>query len=176
MQIHDAGIAAITLGDVVVFRSNDDGMDHAQAAAWYRKSAAPGDAAAQKNWAGCIPLDEGCRKTRRRLLSGIARQVMQRRNTCWAGTMRQAKVCHKTSRKPISGWILLLLVTSLEWTPKIGPKLREKVAKTRDLIASLLISSDRSHVQERARKWLEDHSARRSDLNPPSVRPSVRAS
>ena len=59
MQIHDAGIAAITFGDVVVFRSNDDGMDHAQAAAWYRKSAAPGDAAAQEELGGLYSFGRG---------------------------------------------------------------------------------------------------------------------
>ncbi|MGC1361021.1 MAG: tetratricopeptide repeat protein [Silvibacterium sp.] len=41
--------------------------------------------------------------------------------------------------------------------PKGTAKLREEAAKTRDLAASFLTPADLSRVQERARKWFEDH-------------------
>lgn len=45
-------------------------------------------------------------------------------------------------------------------TAQIGGNMTEVVAKDRDAVASHLSPADLSRVQERARKWFEDHPAK----------------
>jgi len=134
--------------------------DYAQAAAWYRKAAGRGDAAAQEELGGLYSFGRGVPQDE-------AQAAFWYRKAAEQG---DAKAQYMLGGDYATGqgvpqdfaeayfWLDLALagkVTRMD--PKDTSKLLEEAVKTRDNIASVLTPSDRSRVQERARKWFEDH-------------------
>ncbi len=137
-------------------------QDHAQAAIWYRKAAEQGNADAQEELGGLYSFGRGVPQDEAQAAFWYRRAAEQgdaKAQFMLGGDYATGQGVPQDYAEAYF-WLDLAVASKVtRMDPNDIAKLREKAAKTRDLIASLLTPADLSRVQERARKWLEDHPA-----------------
>ena len=133
-------------------------QDSAQAFDWIMKAAKQGDTDAEFFISTCYGEGWGVAKDNGQEMAWLRKGAEQGHfnsqfmlGRAYAAGMDG--VCRVwTTRKPISGWTLLV--------GEVARRERKEALKRRDKAATQLTPADLSRVQERARKWSEDHAAK----------------
>jgi TPR repeat protein len=153
-------VAQFNLG-TLYYDGNGVPQNSAQAATWYRKAAEQGLAAAQDELGGLYETASGVTHDDAQAVAWYRKAAEQGDAKAQLSLGMDYFLGQGVPQNYTESYFWLNLATAAGKVTRIDPKdtakLRELAAKNRDLTALLLTSAQLSRVQERARKWFEDH-------------------
>ena len=131
-------------------------QDYAQAAIWYRKAAEQGNADAQEMLGGLYYSGQGMLQDDRQA-AVWTRKAAEQGN---ADSQYALGLLYDIGRGVPQDYVEAYFWLDLAAAGKLRFLKVEEVSTARDQAASHLTPADLSSVQERARKWFEDHPAK----------------